>query len=552
MVNLIIILAALVLAGGAIYVLWSLLLYSGSKDPHDNLQLTTKNIIEQVDVLYQKKEYALLELFATKYLERVPGNYTVREYLAKSYYETKKITKAINECIILLKHQPQNLDVRKLLGECYVKKEMYMDALTQFEISYQENEQQADVVKRLAELYRETDQIYSAINAYKLYTEMIEESPELAEIYNILAELNEAAGYYPAAFEAYKQLLTIYPTDFDTNRKLANLYIKIKNLPKALEILEYMLTFTTDNRQKIGLLDGAIEIKTELTDYNGALESANKLLEIPGVDTFKTRNIIAMLLVKQGQLDEGIKILEDLVMLSQNAFEVTMELAMAYRQHKNFKAALERYKTLLDDADQKEAKEIRAKICELYIDWAMHKERGKNFDDNEALKYLTSAMQYDALNPKVYYNFAMISMKNSNYSDAVMYLLKALEFEKDKTEACQYYIKLSECHHQLGNVFEEKKALADLLSIDNENASGHMKMGILYHSQQDIKNAEESLTKAIYLDDSLIDAKYYLALIYENYDKEKANKLYQEILEQDPTYKNARLALTEINIQDTF
>ncbi len=550
MVNLIIILAAVVLAGGAIYVLYSLLLYTGSKDPHEELQLTTKNIIEQVDVLYKKKEYALLELFATKYLDRVPGNYTVREYLAKSYFETKKINKAINECILLIKHSPQNLEVRKLLGECYVKKEMYMDALTQFEICYQQDEQQADVVKRLAELYKQTDQIYSAINAYKLYTEMIEESPEQADIYSILAELNEAAGYYPAAFEAYKQRLTIYPTDFDTNRKLANLYIKIKNLPKALEILEYMLTFTTDNRQKIGLLDNIIEIKTELEDYDGALDAANRLLEAPGADTFKTRNIIASLLVKQGRLDEGIHILEDLVMLSQSAFDVTMELAMAYRRNKNFKEALERYKTLLDNADQKEAKEIRSKICELYIDWAMYKERGKKFDDTEALKYLTNAMQYDALNPKVYYNFAMVSMKNANYNDAVMYLLKALEFEKDEAEMCQDYIKLSECHHQLGNVFEEKKALADLLSIDEENAVGHMKMGILYHSQQDIKNAEESLLKAISLDDTLVDAKYYLALIYETHDKEKANKLYQEILEQDPTYQNARLALTEINVQD--
>ena len=189
-------------------------------------------------------------------------------------------------------------------------------------------------------------------------------------------------------------------------------------------------------------------------------------------------------------------------------------------------------------------------MCELYIDWAMYKERGKKFDDNEALKYLTNAMQYDALNPKVYYNFAMVSMKNQNYNDAVMYLLKAIEFEKNEEESCEYYIKLSECHHQLGNVFEEKKALADLLSIDDENAVGHMKMGILYHSQQDIKNAEDSLLKAISLDDSLIDAKYYLALIYETHDKEKANKLYQEILEQDPTYKNARLALTEISVQD--
>jgi len=546
MVNITVILVAFVLAGAAIYVLYSLLLHSGSKDPHDDLQLTTRNIIEQVDVLYRKQEYPLLELFATKYLDRVPNNYTVREYLAKSYFETKKINKAINECIALIKHNPTSVEIRKLLGECYIKKEMYMDALTQFEICYQQDDQQADVVKRLAELYDMTDQLYSAINAYKLYTEMLEESPEQAEMFSILAALNEKAGYYPAAFEAYKQRLAIYPNDFDTNKKLGNLYIKIKNLPKALEIFEFMLTFASDNRQKIGLYEGIIELKTELQQYDSALESATQLLEVPGVDNFKTRNIIASLTIKLGRMEEGIQILEELAMLSQNAYDITMELAMAYRQNKSYKQSFDKYKELLDEADQKEAKEIRACICELYIDWAM-KSKSAKFDEKEAIKNLTNAMQYDALNPQVYYNFAVVSMRSSNFNDAVSYLLKALEFAKDEEQTCEYYIKLAECHHQLGNVFEEKKALSDLLAIDDDNAVGHMKMGILYQSQQDIKNAEDSLTKAISLNDELLDAKYYLALIYENHDKEQANRLYHEILAQDPTYANARHALTDVN-----
>ena len=36
-------------------------------------------------------------------------------------------------------------------------------------------------------------------------------------------------------------------------------------------------------------------------------------------------------------MEEGIQILEDLAQLSQNAYDVTMELAMAYRQNKNYK-----------------------------------------------------------------------------------------------------------------------------------------------------------------------------------------------------------------------
>ena len=60
------------------------------------------------------------------------------------------------------------------------------------------------------------------------------------------------------------------------------------------------------------------------------------------------------------------------------------------------------------------------------------------------------------------------------------------------------------------------------------------------------------MVKAIELDDSLNDAKYYLALIYENNDRDQARKLYVEILEQDPTYINARNALNEINMHDHY
>ena len=547
MLNITVIVLAFVLAGAMIYILYSLLLFTGSKEPRQELQLTTKDAIAHVDVLYKKKEYALLELFAVNFLNRVPSNNSVREYLAKAYYETKQINKAVQECAYLIKHNHDTIDIRRLLGDCYIKKEMFMDALTQYEICYQENEQEPSVVKKLAELYVITDQIYSAINAYKLYVEMITEEVEQADIYTILADLNEKAGYYPAAFEAYKNKLAIYPTDFDTNKNLGNLYIKIKNLPKALEIFEFMLTFTTDNRHRIGLYEGIIELKTALEQYSSALESAEELLEVPGCDNFKTRTTIASLTIKLGRLEEGIVILEDLANLSQNAYEIAMDLAMAYRQNKKFKLSFDKYKELLDEADQKEAKEIRAKICELYIDWAM-KDFKTNFDEKESVKQLTNAMQYDALNPRVYFNFALVSMKTSNYNDAVAYLNKAIEFTKDPTDSCEYYVKLAECHNQLGNVFEEKKALSDLLAIDEDNAVGHMKMGILYQTQQDIKNAEDSLLKATSLDNTLLDAKYYLALIYENHDKERANRLYMEILEQDPTYANARVALTELSI----
>ena len=47
-VNITIIIVAFVVAGAAIYVLYSLLLFNGNKDPHAEMQLSTKDILDQV------------------------------------------------------------------------------------------------------------------------------------------------------------------------------------------------------------------------------------------------------------------------------------------------------------------------------------------------------------------------------------------------------------------------------------------------------------------------------------------------------------------------
>ena len=124
-INIIFISVAILLALVAIYILYAIMMYQGGKNGKGNeLQLTTKNILAQVEVLFDKGEYALVELLATKYLDRVPTHKDVRQYLAKAYYKDKKYNNAIKHCLIILKKDPNNLDTRKLLGDCYIKREM--------------------------------------------------------------------------------------------------------------------------------------------------------------------------------------------------------------------------------------------------------------------------------------------------------------------------------------------------------------------------------------------------------------------------------------------
>ena len=549
--NVIIIIVAFVVAVMAIYVLYSIILYQGSSgNIGDELQLSTKNILEQVEVLFDKQEYSLVQLLATKYLDRVPGHIEVRIYLAKAYYEDKKYNQAIKQCAIILKKKSNSIETRQLLGNCYLKKHMPAKAIKEFEAIFESKKNDKLVVRTLAELYKETDQLYSAIAMYEILSGLMDLDEDVADIQSILAELNEEVHDYPAAFEAYKTRLGIYPNDVNTNRKLTELYIKIKNYPIAIETLQYMLTFVTDAKTLLWIYETLVTLYVESEDYQKAIDCSEKLLDIQGSDKFKVRNDIASFNIKLDRMGEGITILEDLAMMSQNGFDVTLELADAYIRTKEYQKAIERYNILLDKATPREAKAVNLLLCDLYITWAIDMAEQNKMD--ESYEYLKSAMQFNAINPEIYYNVAKNYYKQKNYASAIESVNQAIEYDKQNDYRAKNLLLLSEAHHQLGNFFEEKKALTDLLKFDEKNPNGLYRVGLMYAAQHDIKNAEEAFKKAIMYDPELLQAKYNLALLYENNNRDKAKELYMEVLEQDPSFEEAKRALADLSTSDFY
>ena len=550
-INIILISAAFVLALVAIYVLYAIMMYQGHKNGKGNeLQLSTKNILEQVQVLFDKQEYALVELLATKYLDRVPSHQEVRQYLAKSYFKSKKYNNTIRQCLIILKRDHNNIDIRKLLADSFIKKDMLNKAIKEYEEIVEHRSTDKEVIRTLAELYKDTEQTFSSINAYNTLSDLMDQNDEIAEVQLILAELNEIAHDYPAAFEAYKTRLGIYPTDIHTNQKLVELYIKLKNPPKAIENLLYMLTFVTEPKTLLWVYETLIQLYVETDEYEKAIDYSNRLLDIQGSDKFKIRNDIALFNIKLNNYETGINILEELVMMSQNGYDVTVQLCQSYIDCKEYQKALDKYLALLDKATQKEAKNVRLLICDLYINWAIDSTAANKFE--ESYRRLDEAAEYNAVNPEIYYNKALNHMAQKNYGNTVELLHRALEFDKQKEYHPKYYLTLSEAHHYLGNFFEEKKALSDLLKIDEKNPMGLYRSGLMYVAQHDTKNAEEYFKKALQYDPNLIKAKYNLALIYESNNRDKAKELYIEVLEQDPSFEEAKNALADLATSDFY
>ena len=543
--SIVLIIVAFLIAAAAIYALYSIILFQGVSSKGEDLQLTTKKVLEQVEVLYEKGEYAILELLATKYLDRVPSRIEVRIYLAKAYYESKKYSQAIKQCNIILKKRPYDVDTREVLGKCYVKKHSYIKAIREFNFVYDRNKKNKEALLTLAELYVETDQLVMAIQSYGELVQLLTSPTEQADIQAIIADLNEQIYDYAAAFEAYKARLAVYPKDVDTNKKLVELYVRINNYNMAIETLLLMLSFVTESKMLLWIYDMLVDLYETMGEYDKAIAYAEKMLDVQGSDKFKLREKIAQFNLKLGNVDDGILILEDLTMLSQNAFDITTELAAAYIARGDYQNALDRYMVLLDKAGQKEAKQVNMLICDLYVKWATV--ATNNGDLERSMELLESAERYNTINPEVYYSKANNKFLQKNYNGTVESVSKALEYDKEAQNSPKYLLLLAQAQHELGNFFEEKKALTDLLNVEPDNAEGLYRVGMMYASQRNVKNAEEAFKKAIASNPEMIQAKYNLAILYENSNKDKAKELYLEVLEQDPTFVEAKNALADIS-----
>ena len=96
------------------------------------------------------------------------------------------------------------------------------------------------------------------------------------------------------------------------------------------------------------IFETLIQLNVDTEEYEKAIDYSNKLLDVQGSDKFKIRNDIALFNMKLNNYSTGISILEELVLMSQNGYDVTVQLADSYIKCKEYQKALEKYLALLD------------------------------------------------------------------------------------------------------------------------------------------------------------------------------------------------------------
>ena len=294
-----------------------------------------------------------------------PLAYDLASYILGQIHQGEgDYTKAIEIYSELLERLPDNSDVLINIAQSYEKLNNRNQLVTFLINLRKKNTQNITAGTLLAETYLSNKNFDGA---QALLKNMISEKSINSQVYILLANAKLAMNDNLGALDTYLDGLKTYPDNIKLSTSIANLYLKLGNNDKAVEYYELLL-------RKNENLDLAINnlaiILAENFSSADKLNRAGLLIEKlkDSVQPYY-RDTYAWVLVKQGKVTEGIKLLNKLILSNPNTPIFRYHLGLAYYQIGNnssaineIKQAIELSKKTADFFDKNTANQLLAEI----------------------------------------------------------------------------------------------------------------------------------------------------------------------------------------------
>lgn len=525
----------ILIIAGLISCVYIIMLDSKKKEENSDLQITSNDILQQLNILYKQKNYNIVESLAKNYLAKKSHDDDVRTILAKTLYDSGKLSEAMEQAKLIIKNQPDNFKMKIFLANCFLETNKVMKAIALFEEILKNDSGNVVAIKELAKVYLDTNQKKSAIKMYKKLEEYLESNQEKIKTKDIVAKIHVEFEEYDSAIKEYEQILEIYPDDINTKKCLIDLYKKTYENDSIIKLANEIRLVNPDTEDELWALQTLLDVYQTMQNYEKALEIANLIKIHPLSNNLQSDENIAMILFGEGKMEEAIELLKSLVAEAPDNIELKKELAKAYETNKDFFSAVELYKIIIDMVKAKEINEIHFELSNIYNNWAMYA-----FSQNETedcFKYFTEAIKYYPENPDIYYHLGNVNQLIKNFNEAISQYKKAIDIDSGNYS---YYLAIAECYEAIESIYEQRNALIESLKYNPDNAQAHYKLAIIYDLQKDNSDAMLHIQKAIKLDEKFINAKYKMALMLECAgNNEGAKKIYEDILNIDPEHKEA-------------
>lgn len=505
---------------------------SGSAGNGENLFISPDDIYEQVRISIANGNHPVAQKLAKKYLKENPTHDRLRIILARSYYDTSALNEAIEHLEKLVKIFPDRLDLFLMLADSYKRTGQNNNSIDTYLQILETNPESVDILVPLAELYNSVNHKKSALNIYKRLLNLdIKECEKLnyyyqiASIYKDLAEFENAIEYVNFALNVDKNNIRLLYL-------LKELYELTSNSEKEIEVMNRLLVLAPNDAY---LQVDLVNLYYNSGQYDLALDIAIPALNTPNADIQVLQNIIANIYIKTNRIEEGIKVLEDIMKLYPESIRLTETLAYAYRLYGRYEESIQLYQKLIDWSDLKYAKVYKSQLSSVYCDWALFLYNNGNTE--ETFKKFEAALQCNPDNPDIYYGLGQVNFYSKNYNDAIRQMQKAIDLDAGN---CEYYIFLADIFYETDNIYEAERMYKEAVFIEPENPICRAKLGMINVKHKDIQNALENLGVAVRVEPQNWDYLYNLALANELAGKaDVAAELYNKVLVLCPEHKDA-------------
>lgn len=239
---------------------------------------------------------------------------------------------------------------------------------------------------------------------------------------------------------------------------------------------------------------------------------------------------LARLLLSQGEIDEGIKTLEQAEQSQTLSSSLMVLLGDAYLKKGNTSSAEARYQLVLDrQSDETDAVLGLAQAAQL---------KG---DNNLALLYLARARKMVAKSPDTLYRFALVALGAGLYEEANGTLLAAIKVNPKEPA---YYLALGTTWIKKPDLLEAEQAFRRALELQPDNPKTQMSLGFTLLEQKKYPEARMLLERSVLKDKSVPEKFYYLGQIaQEQNEDEQAIQYFKQALALLPSYSFAHAAL---------
>lgn len=364
-----------------------------------------------------------------------------------------------------------------------------------------------------------------------LFALLITTSSASAQTENLLKQLENAAALIAdnRTTEAEKEIaaiLKVAPNEPAALNLLGTIRARQGSLREA-EVL--FLRAVSGDKQYIGAHMNLAHLYTLMGRPKNTIAQLRKVL-LWDPKNVQALDRLARLLLSQGEIDEGIKVMEQAEPSQPLSAKLHILLGDAYLKKGNAAQAETRYQRALEQqGDETDAVLGLAQAAQL-----------KGDRDATSL-HLARARKMVAKSPDTLYRFALVALGAGLYEEANGTLLAAIKINPNDPG---YFLALGTTWIKKPDLLEAEQAFRRAIALQPDSPRAQMYLGYTLLEQKKYPEAREWLEKSLLKDKTVPETFYYLGQIaQEQNEDERAIQFFKQALALLPSYSFARAGL---------